>query len=87
MNMGEPIAGNFDTSAMTDIVNRAKLIEAEMKAEAATEAARRSRVKALVIATLKAFGTAIVTIAIAVTILAIPLKLVYLWGKFLWNLF
>jgi uncharacterized membrane protein len=42
--------------------------------------------KAQILATLKAFATGILTIAIAVTILALPLKLVFLWGKFLWNL-
>lgn len=42
--------------------------------------------KPLILSTLKSFATGVLTIAIAVTVLAIPLKLVYLWGCFLWNL-
>lgn len=36
---------------------------------------------------LQGFATGFVTLIIGVTICAVPLKLVYLWGKFLWNLF
>lgn len=42
--------------------------------------------KALILQTLKSFATLIVSIAFAVTILTIPLKLVYVWACFLWNL-
>ena len=75
-----PIAGNFDAARWKEVAQQAKQL-----AEIAEEQRPMTKREQLKIGAIK-IGSALLTILIAVSILTIPLKLIYTWGCFLWNL-
>ena len=75
-----PIAGNFDAARWKEVAQQAKQL-----AEIAEEQRPMTKREQLKTGAIK-IGSALLTILIAVSILTIPLKLIYTWGCFLWNL-
>ena len=76
-----PIAGNFDAARLQEVCNAAK----QLAETAELKRTMNPRLQLLKSGAIQ-IGSALLTILIAVSIFTLPIKLIYVWGCFLWNL-
>jgi hypothetical protein len=82
-----PIAGNFDAARWKEVAQQAKQL-ADI-AEEQRPMTKREQLKTAIghlPGALKELAIYAALLFLAVSILTIPLKLIYTWGCFLWNL-